>query len=100
MKTRIHLDQVALRTMCKIGYFLLAAVTLVPLSPVIGLMYFAEWMHVDSAKKQFMTVYGKANRPVRCLRSACPSRIERYDTTTTPFAHPAANRYPASDLAP
>ena len=48
----------------------LALVVVTLLSPclVIGLTWFARWLLADN--EQFVTVYGEARCPVRCLRRA------------------------------
>lgn len=81
-----------LKAMGKIGYLTVAAIALIPLAPVIGLMWFAKWAHVEREEDDFVTVYGKGDRPVRCSRRSLPPFDRRSDVAVNPFSHPAATR--------
>ena len=65
MKRLSYVGLAVLKAVNRVGYVLLAAVALLPLSPVIGLMYFAKWIHVDDAGEEFITIYGQGDKPVR-----------------------------------
>ena len=71
---------------------ILKAVALLPLIPVIALMWLARWIDGPRDGWKFETVFGSANRPVRCLRGTPIQNLPRGRRSITPFTHPAVTR--------